>query len=690
MDEQHEFALGVDVGGTFTDCLLMDLRSGEFRVAKVPSTPADQSAGFMRGVEALSLDLQACGSIVHGTTVATNAVLERKGARCGLITTRGFRDILEMARRTRPQLYGLTGTFEAIIPRELRYEVTERLDSKGRIVLPLNEEEVIAATRALVSEGVEAIVVHFLHSYVDPVHERRCVELIRGLWPEGHVTAGSEVLPEVREFERGSAAAMNGYVRPIMTKYLSRLRDRLRSKGYQRELLVMQGNGGMMDWQTASQHAIHTVMSGPAAGAIAAAQIGRQAGFPDLITCDMGGTSFDVSIVLSGTPAITRERNIDYALPMRLPIIDIHTIGAGGGSIARVTPGGLLQVGPQSAGADPGAIAYGRGGSEPTVTDANLVLGRINPLAITGASSTMDVSQVAAVLEDKIGRPLGMDAVAAAEGIIDVANNAMSDAIRFVLAEKGVDQRDFAIFAFGGAGPLHAADLARQLGVPRVLVPLLPGMTSALGCVLSDVRHDYGLTVAKALDEIDGKEIDRLMREQREQGERLIAKERVEVSAIEAFHEADLLYAGQTHVMRIAVECPGFDPRDVAQRLSLLYRERFGVDFAEMRPVLMAVRTTVIGRRGSTAVAFPEAPPSAVCEPFAERQVRFNGEWHATPVYRRNDMAPGALLRGPVIVEQMDTTTLVGPHDELVVGRWGNLIIEVDRWVERREDRDAA
>ena len=301
----------------------------------------------------------------------------------------------------------------------------------------------------------------------------------------------------------------------------------------------------------------------------------------------------------------------------------------------------------------------------------------------------MDVSKVADVLEAKIGRPLRMDAVAAAEGIIEVANNAMSDAIRFVLAEKGVDQRDFAIFAFGGAGPLHAADLARQLGVPRVLVPLLPGITSALGCVLSDVRHDYGVTVAKALDEIDGKEIDQLMRAQREQGESLIAKERVQATAIEASHEADLLYAGQTHVMRIAVEYPGFDPREVAQRFSLLYRERFGVDLAEMRPVLMAVRTTVIGRRGSAA-AFPEAPPGALSEPSAERQIRFNGEWHDTPVYRRDEMAPGATLRGPVIVEQMDTTTLVGPNDELAVDRWGNLIIAVDRWVERQEDRDAA
>jgi N-methylhydantoinase A len=471
--------LGVDVGGTFTDCLLLDPAAGSFAVAKVPTTPRDQSIGFMTGVGRLGLDPGRCRTIVHGTTVATNAILERQGARCGLITTRGFRDILELARRTRPQIYGLTGSFEAIVPRELRCEASERIDAQGRVLTPLAEDEVVHATDFLLAQGVEAIVIHFLHSYVNPVHEQRCRELVRMRWPDGHVAVGSEILPEIREFERGSAAAMNGYVQPLITRYLSRLESQLTDGGYGGALLVMQGNGGMMDAGHASRHAVHTVMSGPAAGAIAAGRIGQQAGLPNLITCDMGGTSFDVSVVVDGRPTITRERDLDYAMPMRLPMVDIHTIGAGGGSIARVTPGGLLRVGPESAGADPGAIAYGRGGTEPTVTDANLVLGRLNPSAITGATGAADASSVAAAIEDRIGRPLGLDPVAAAAGIVTVVNNAMADAIRLVLAEKGIDQRDFAIFAFGGAGPLHAVDLARQLGVPKVLVPRFPGITSA-------------------------------------------------------------------------------------------------------------------------------------------------------------------------------------------------------------------
>ena len=686
----NDLVLGVDVGGTFTDCLLLEPNSGRIKIAKVPTTPKDQSVGFMNGVDALGLDLSKCRSVVHGTTAATNAVLERKGARCGLITTRGFRDILEMARRTRPQLFGLTGTFEAIIPREFRYEVTERLDASGRVVQPLIESEVVAVTKALLEQGVEAIVVHFMHSYVNSAHEKRCVELIREIWPNGHITAGSEILPEIREYERGSAAAMNGYVQPIMTRYLSRLREHLHERSFASELLVMQGNGGMMNAQTASSHAIHTVMSGPAAGAIAAGQIGQQAGFPDLITCDMGGTSFDVSVVLSGLPTVTRERNIDYALPMRLPMVDIHTIGAGGGSIARVTAGGLLQVGPQSAGADPGAIGYGRGGTEPTVTDANLVLGRINPTAITGASESADIPHVRRILEDKIGRPLEMDAVAVAEGIIEVANNAMADAIRFVLAEKGVDQRDFAIFAFGGAGPLHAADLARRLGVPRVLVPKLPGMTSALGCVLADVRHDYGVTVGRPLREIGGGDIDGIFGAQEAEGLRLIEQERVAVSEILVSREVDMLYAGQTHVMRLPIDNTPFDPLQIENTFSSVYRERFDADLSDMRPVLMAVRTTVVGRRGGVSAAIAGEPLPTTNEPTSSRQVRFEGDWYETPIYRRDRIGLGVSLPGPLIVEQIDTTTVVAPKDNVEVDQWGNLIIDIDGRRARGEYRDAA
>ena len=672
-----DLVLGVDVGGTFTDFLLLDPATRKLSVAKVPTTPRDQAQGFMAGIAALGLPLARTRTIVHGTTAATNAVLERKGARCGLITTAGFGDILELARRTRPQLFGLTGEFEALIPRERRLEVRERTDADGEILLPLDEGDVRAAVDRLKALGAESIAIHFLHSYANPANEERCLELVRQLWHNDYVSVGSDLLPEIREFERGTVVALNAYVQPIIAGYVERLSRRLAEGGFARELLIMQGNGGMMDATLTRRHAVHTVLSGPASGAIAAARIGEAAGLPNLITCDMGGTSFDVSVITGGVPAITRERSIDYAIPLRIPMIDIHTIGAGGGSLARITSGGMLQVGPQSAGADPGPICYGRGGLDPTVTDANLVLGRINPQRITGVGAPADVAQVRAQIGARIGAPLGLDADAAAAGIIRVANAAMADAIRFMSIEKGFDPRDFAIFAFGGAGPLHASALARELGVPRILVPLYPGITSALGCVLADVRHDYGLTVNRPLQEVDGRWVDEVLAGQGAAGRALIEREAVDVSGIELLHEADFLYQGQTHVMRMVVASPGFDPVRVRAQFEAMYRERFDVDLSEMRPILSALRTAVIGRRERLEGLglMPQRVEGAGEAVLATRSVWFAGQWLDTPVLARHALLPGATFTGPAIVEQLDTTTVIEPGDTATVDPMGNLIV---------------
>src|SRR5271169_5618539 len=422
--------IGVDVGGTFTDLLALDPERGAFRVAKVPSTPDDQSVGFFDGLAVLETDLAAVAALVHGTTVATNAVIERKGARCGLITTAGFRDVLELGRRTRPNPYGMTGSFEALIPRDLRAEVPERIDAAGRILTPLDEAAVRQEVRRLRERGAEALVIHFIHAYANPAHERRCAEIAREIWPNRFVTLGSEVLCEAREFERGSTAALNGYVQPIVSRYLGRLSQSLRRAGLSNELLVMQGNGGMMSAGTAIDLAVHTVMSGPAAGAIAAARIGLQAGYPNLVACDMGGTSFDVSLIAAGEPALSAEKDIAYGVPLRVPLVDIHTIGAGGGSIARITRAGILQVGPESAGARPGPIAYGRGGTDVTVTDANLVLGRLNPDRLTGVGTVAGVDTVGEAIGEQIGEPLGLDATAAAAAILAVTTNQLANAIR--------------------------------------------------------------------------------------------------------------------------------------------------------------------------------------------------------------------------------------------------------------------
>lgn len=671
--------VGVDVGGTFTDCLLLDPRTGAFSVAKVPSTSQDQSIGFMTGLRALGCDLAKTQSVVHGTTVATNAVLERKGSRCGLITTRGFRDILELARRTRPKLFGLTGEFEALIPRELRTEVRERTDADGEILEPLDERDVAAAVVYLRSQGVESIAVHFMHSYANPTNEQRCLAIVRGLWPNEHVSLGSDLLPEIREFERGTVAALNAYVQPLISGYVGRLSGRLREGGFTRELLIMQGNGGMMDAPLASKHAVHTVMSGPASGAIAAARTGVAAGLPNLITCDMGGTSFDVSVIVDGMPAVSREKSIDYSIPLRIPMVDIHTIGAGGGSLARITASGMLQVGPQSAGAEPGPICYGRGGREPTVTDANLLLGRINPSRINGVARAADIDHVRKLVGDTIGTPLGLDAEAAAAAIIAVANASMAEAIRFVSVEKGFDPRDFAIFAFGGAGPLHGSALARELGVPRILVPMFPGITSALGCVLADVRHDFGITVNRPLKETSGAWADDILAGQGRAGRDLIDREAVEVTGFDVLHEADLQYQGQTHVMRVPAKSPGFDSHELLETFEALYRERFDVDLSEMIPVLAALRTTVIGRRArheGMRMATSEPGSGSAC---TRRPVWFAGAWIDTPILARDTLQPGDTIEGPAIVEQLDTTIVIEPRDTAIIDAHGNLIVTLAR-----------
>ena len=425
----------------------------------------------MAGLAALGEAAAGFETVVHGTTVGTNAVLERKGVRCALVTTQGFRDTLELGRRTRPNPWGMFGSFEPIVPRERRFEVAERIDASGAVETPLDDDEVREAVEAARATGAEALIVHFIHAYLNPDHERRAGAIAREVWSDVHITLGSDILREVREFERGSTAALNGYIQPIMTRYLERIAGRLKTGAVESELLVMQGNGGMMTAGIAGEKAVQTVMSGPAAGVIAAAHLGAAAGFPNLISCDMGGTSFDIAIVQGGVPATTTEKDIAYGMPLRVPMVDIQTIGAGGGSIARVDEGGILRVGPESAGAAPGPICYGRGGQEPTVTDANLLLGRIDARAIGGLESPPDIDEVRRTVREKIADPLGLDEAAAAAAILRVVDHQMAGAARLVSVDKGHDPRDFALFAFGGAGPMHATAIARELGVPHVLVP---------------------------------------------------------------------------------------------------------------------------------------------------------------------------------------------------------------------------
>jgi N-methylhydantoinase A len=527
--------------------------------------------------------------------------------------------------------------------------------------------------------GAEALVIHFIHAYANPAHEQRCAEIAREIWPNRFVTLGSDILREVREFERGSTAALNGYVQPIVSRYLGRLSQNLRSAGLSNELLVMQGNGGMMAASTAIDLAVHTVMSGPAAGAIAAARIGVQAGYPNLVACDMGGTSFDVSLIAAGEPALSAEKDIAYGVPLRVPLVDIHTIGAGGGSIARITRAGLLQVGPESAGARPGPIAYGRGGTAVTVTDANLLLGRLNPDRLTGVEESAPMEKIAAAMHEQIGATLGLDATAAAAAVLAVTTNQLAHAIRLVSVEKGHDPRDFALFAFGGAGPLHAVEIARELGIPTVLVPRFPGITSALGCVLAPVRHDFVQSVGQPLADAATSEIDGRFANQAAAGRRLLDQDGVPLAEIVVRLEVDLLFRGQSHVFRVPVTAPGFDPRVVLADFLERYKARFDIELPEMTAILVNLRTTVIGRRAPLDLA-TFAPASGVSEvprPRDARQVRFDDRWFDTRIFDRASLGSGATVNGPAIVEQPDTTVVIDPGATAAVDSLGNLVISV-------------
>jgi N-methylhydantoinase A len=669
---------GIDVGGTNTDLLLLDRESGEFRVVKLPTTPEDQSRGVMDTLEAAGLPLSDLAAIVHGTTIATNAVLERRGARCGLITTRGFRDVLELGRRTRPSNYGMIGRFEPLIDRELRVEVTERIDAGGRVLVPLAEDEVRDALARLQELGAEAVVIHFLHGYANPEHERRAADIARSAWPNDYITISSEVLNEVREFERGSTAAVNAFVQPVLSRYLGRLNAALGEGGFPHGLLVMQGNGGTMSAAVAARSPVHTVMSGPAAGALAAARVGQQAGLANLIACDMGGTSFDVSLIRDGEPAVSAEKDIAYGVPVRVPMIDIHTIGAGGGSIARVDAAGLLRVGPESAGSVPGPVCYGRGGTHPTVTDANVVLGRVDPGGFSGVDAAAGLAALRPAIDREVGDPLGLDTVEAAAAILAVAGNQLASAIRLVSVERGHDPRDFALFAFGGAGALHAVALARELGIPRVLVPRFPGITSALGCVLGDLRHDFVHTLWRPLKDVDPAEADALFAEHATRGREILAEEGVALAGTEVVHEADLLYRGQSHVFRVPVTSPGFTDAEVSAAMARRYKERFEIELADMQPVLANLRTTVIGRRPATDLALLGRSRETAGAPApTRREVYFGGGFVATPVLRRESLARGTTLEGPTIVEQADATVVIDPGAQARVDELGNIVIDV-------------
>ena len=663
---------GVDVGGTFTDLLILD--GGSVRLVKTPTT-ANQAAGVLAALDAAAVPLDRLDLLVHGTTVTTNALLERRLARTGLITTTGFRDVLELGRRTRPAPYGMTGRFTPLIPRDLRLEVPERTDARGRVLTPLDEQATRAATAHLLAQGCESLVIHFLHAYANPAHELRAAAIAAELWPNPHVTLGHALLSESREYERGVTACVNAAVAPLLDRYLARLATDLRARGFRRDLLVMTGNGGMTTATRVAREAAKTVMSGPASGVIAAAYTARRAGITDLVTYDMGGTSTDVALIRAGQPAISSEIELEYGMPVHVPMLDVRTIGAGGGSIARLTASGLLEVGPQSAGADPGPAAAGRGNPEPTITDAHLVLGRLDPARFPAPQAAHQA------IATRIAAPLALDTAQAAEAILRIADTHMANAIRMVSLSLGADPRDLTLFAFGGAGPLHATALARELGIPRVLVPARPGLTNALGCVVADLRHDFVRTLARPLPDLDIAQVHATLAAQEAEGRRLIATEAVTPEAVTVTHAADMQFLGQTHLLRVPL--PDAQPtRDTLHALfAAAYHARFRVRLPEIRPALVNLATTVTGHRPPLDLALlldPSLRAATLDEArTARRPVRFAAAWHSTPIYARHRLPAAAALAGPAIIEQMDTTTVLAPGDRAEQDGDGNLLVTI-------------
>ena len=635
----------------------------------------------MQSIAEAETNLKNVALVVHGTTTTTNAVLERKLSRTGLITTAGFRDVLELGRRTRPQPYGMKGHFLPIIPRDLRLEVGERMDYAGRILIPLNESSVREAGKKLLDQGVESVVVHFLHAYANPEHELRAAEVLAEFWPNEYITTGHSLLSESREFERGVTAAVNAAVQPILKRYINKLDSELEAEGYAGELLVMNGNGGTVSAKRVIREAAKTVMSGPASGVIAAAYTGTAAGRPNLITYDMGGTSTDVALIRGGEPSVSNEIELEYAMPIHVPMVDVRTIGAGGGSIAKVNDAGLLEVGPHSAGAEPGPICYGRGGNEPTISDANFLLGRLDVTKLKSVSQEVDIEHIRSIFQEKLADPLNIDAETAAAAVLQVAITRMAGATRMVSVSLGEDPRDFSLFAFGGAGPMHATALARELGIPEVIVPARPGITNALGCVVADMKHDFVLTVNSPLNNVDMDEIIGILKAQSKEGTELIQKEPVSVEEIKVVHSFDMQFVGQTHILSVFLPTYDLSHEVVQSAFDEAYYGRFRVRLPEIRAQIVNVKTTVMGRRtGICLDGLIDASGRVESLEMAQngaRPVWFNGDWQNTKIFNREALPLSAKIKGPAILEQMDTMVLIEPGDEAISDKNGNILISL-------------
>jgi N-methylhydantoinase A len=682
--------VGVDSGGTFTDICIFDDASQNIFVWKVPSTPSDPSTAIAQGIaEAIDrLDpakgAAAVNYVGHGTTVATNALLQHRGVRSGLITTQGFRDLLEIGRQRRPHLYDLQcDKMPVLVSRDMRIEVAERMRHDGSVETALAEDEVRAAARNLKEKGAEAVSICFLHSFVNDLHERRAMEIVREEMPGIFVTISSAVAPEFREYERLNTVVVNSYVGPIMDRYIRRLAPRLKENGIEPAPHITQSNGGTISFEAAAREPVRTMLSGPATGVTGAAAVASLAGFPDVITCDVGGTSSDVALIKGGKPGLAHEMEI-HGYPLKTPMLDINTVGAGGGSIASVDTGGLLKVGPASAGSYPGPVAYSRGGTEPTVTDANVVLQTLDPASILGGRMAIDRPAAMAAVE-QLAERMGMDLLSAAHGIISVVVSNMARAIRLISVQRGHDPRDYTLMTFGGAGPLHAASLARELEMSRVLVPRYPGILCAMGLLVADLKRNDSMTRQMPLWPASLPQLSDVIARLEERARAWFEEEGIAPENRSLTISVDARYVGQNHELTVPLTKPVSAADFVAVLAEAFEREHeksYGYSASGSQIQLVTVRSEAVGRVSKAEIrSYPKATTPESEAVAGTRDVCFSASegFVKATVYDRERLGPGHVVQGPAIINQMDSTTVVPPGVHALVDDYLNLILELPK-----------
>jgi N-methylhydantoinase A len=692
------YRLGIDIGGTFTDATLLDKESGEVTVDKVSSTPHDPSIGFLEAslsiLNKASVDPKDIEFVVHATTVATNSIIEGKLAPTGFVTTGGFSDMLELARQMRPSLYDLR--FEkprALVPRERCFGVAERLDARGAVLVELDEEALRHVADGLRQKGIESVAVCFLHSYVNPAHERRAGEILHELLPDVVISLSAEVAREFREYYRATTTVINAAVAPIVSKYLESIVEKLRGVGLQGELLIMQSNGGVYTANAARERPVFMVESGPAAGVIAATYLGGALGYPNVISFDMGGTTAKACLIQGGTPRVTKDYEVGgkaapgtgsargSGFPIRTPVIDLVEIGAGGGSIAWVDAGGILRVGPQSAGADPGPVCYRRGGTQPTITDANLVLGRLNPDYFLGGGVRLDIDAARAAIDDHCARKLGLDVIEAANGIVEIANTAMVNALRLVSVQHGYDPRDFVLIAFGGAGPLHANRLADETGIGTTLIPLSAGTTSAMGLLVTDLKREYTTTMIQRAADADLAALKEGFEDLESQGRLDLTHEGVAPEEMAFARQIDMRYVGQSYELTINAPAGELSSREITAVVTHFNseHERAYGHSAEDEPVefvnLRVTATGMIAKPRLRKIGANGNRPDVALKTHRSVYFAEAGAYVDCPIFDRYQLNAGAVVIGPAIVEEFDTTTVVHPGYHATVDAFGNLLL---------------